>query len=89
MKELDTYGYVIYLSTFQDTLPGDQNWLDGGPKPIIHQFTMTQTTTPSGLLKGSCAAEYVRMCKGSAKNAGSGGISCLMLLEDPVPGLED
>lgn len=41
LKELDAYGYVIYLSTFSKILfPGIRIGWMAAPKPIIHQFTM-------------------------------------------------
>ena len=41
LKELDQYGYVIYLSTFSKILfPGIRIGWMAAPKPIIHRFAM-------------------------------------------------
>ena len=98
LKELDTYGYVIYLSTFSKILfPGIRIGWMAAPKPIIHQFTMirqlqdlhansiSQWIVERFLRSGRYEAHVQRIREEYRIRR---DIMLDALLEDPVPGLE-
>lgn len=98
LKELDTYGYVIYLSTFSKILfPGIRIGWMSAPKPIIHQFTMikqlqdlhansiSQWIVERFLRSGGFEAHVKRICEEYRVKR---DIMLDALIDRPVPGLE-
>lgn len=98
LKELDPYGYVIYLSTFSKILfPGIRIGWMAAPKPIIHQFTMikqlqdlhansiSQWITERFLRSGRFEAHVKRICEEYRIRR---DIMLEALMDRPVAGLE-
>lgn len=98
LKELDKYGYVIYLSTFSKILfPGIRvGWLVA-PKPVVTQFgnikqlcdlhanSISQWIVDRFLSSGNLDAHIKRLC---GQYCIKRNIMINSLLEDPVEGLE-